>query len=86
MENYAIMRLIKKNAEMAEVERARQRLRKGKHLDLGNNAIDMDVGTISTNGRDLFHVNSPRRLREEGSKPMSTLSERKDESERHQHR
>lgn len=85
MENYAIMRLIKKNAEMAEVERARQRLRKGRY-DLGNNAIDMDVGTISMNGRDLFHVNSPRRLREEDSKPMSTLSERKDESERHQHR
>ena len=40
--------------------------------------VRMDVGTISVNGRDLFHIESPRRVVTE-NKPLTTLSERKDE-------
>lgn len=40
----------------------------------------MDVGTVSVNGRDLFHIDSPRRIRQEAP-PLTTLSERKEEAE-----
>mmetsp|Transcript_8767 Transcript_8767/g.13101 ORF Transcript_8767/g.13101 Transcript_8767/m.13101 type:complete len:1165 (+) Transcript_8767:149-3643(+) len=73
LENYEIRRLMKKNAELAEVERARQRLKRHKYDIGGGVVVDMSQETVSIAGRDLFHIETPRRAL------LTTLSERRDD-------
>eukprot|EP00604_Paraphysomonas_vestita_P000624 CAMPEP_0174826234 /NCGR_PEP_ID=MMETSP1107-20130205/43707_1 /TAXON_ID=36770 /ORGANISM="Paraphysomonas vestita, Strain GFlagA" /LENGTH=852 /DNA_ID=CAMNT_0016058945 /DNA_START=752 /DNA_END=3310 /DNA_ORIENTATION=- len=77
LENYEIQRKMRRNADKAEIQRARVRLHRHGAYDLYNQ------GTISLQGRDLFHEKTPRIDSDdnEDSERLTSLSERKDRQE-----